>query len=145
MIAHEIQMFNSDMKNIVYYSQLDWFRFDDVTYSLLGDMTNSTIIRKTNDNEFTIFIGIKDKFLSLTEDYTTNNLQDAIQYCEEKMLAYGSSYINKNSKWKFDKATEKQLQYINDKIRKYIKTKWDVNKVFFNTSLYRTFKYLKII
>lgn len=145
MIAHEIQMFNSDMKNIVYYSQLDWFRFDDVTYSLLGDMTNSTIIRKTNDNEFTIYIGIKDKFLSLTEDYTTNNLQDAIQYCEEKMIEYGSSYINKNSKWKFDKATEKQLQYINDKIRKYIKTKWDVNKVFFNNSLYRAFKYLKII
>lgn len=143
LVAQEIELFNSSMRNILYFSVFDWFRFDDNTYSLYGDMGNAIVIKKDGDNVFLVYSCKVDKYLSLSEEYTTNNLQDAIRYSENVMLEFGTSFMKKNSRWKFDKATENQMKYVHDSFKKYVNTKWDVNKYFFNRKLFNALKYAK--
>lgn len=144
LIAQEIELFNSSMKNISLFSSLDWFYNNETTYSLCGNSEVSCTIRKTNDNEFTVYSGKKNGYnLILNEDYITNNLQDAIQYSESMMLQYGTSYLKKYVQWKFDKATQRQIDCIKKRKGNFnIKTKWDCHKFFFNTSMYFALKEL---
>jgi len=135
--SEEIDLFNSNIKNVYEYSSLDWFEW---YYN-----KNIYYILSLNDKIDIILTKIDDEFISyryenkLLEEYERNeNLKELVDNIDNMAYTYGSSFIDKNAKWKKDKPTDKQIACIKGNWKVY--TKFDCHKYFKSRALFFTFK-----
>lgn len=139
--AKMIDLFNRNMNKAMTNSKLDWFRFDDNTYSLMSTSEVIYTIRKTEDNLFVLYKILNEKHSkNIIEIDNTNSLQEAMVITEELALQHGTSFCKRKTKWKDDLATPNQLKYVQDNCKSWVKTKWDANKYFFNKTLWNLFR-----
>ena len=137
LIARQVELFNQNMKYAFYKSRLDWFKYDDFTFSLMATTTICYTIKQIGANEFVLYKILNNK--TIKEMETSTNLREVMEHTESLALEHGNSFCRKDSKWKTDAATENQLKYIDKKLY-WIKTKWDVNKYFYNRTLWKLLK-----
>jgi superfamily II DNA or RNA helicase len=143
----EVQLFNNSLSNVLYNSNLDWFRTyvsgqEVIILSVRSDL--DYIITYGEEKELNCYTyhkldGFKYEFELLE---TNDNLLELMESVEEKAVKEGSSFTYKRSIWKREPATENQIKATKDKIRKVNPTKWDVHKFFVGRNLYFAFKNL---
>lgn len=140
----QIELFNQDMRKAFAQSKLDWFRYDDMTYSLMVNSDTAYTIQKVDRTTFTVYKVVTEKNnKSINMMDELSSLKDIIEETEEVALTNGTSYCKKYTKWKSEKVTDKQLQYVKANFKDKVKTKWDCNKHFFNGTLWGLLKQLQ--
>lgn len=143
----EVQLFNNSLSNVLYNSNLDWFK----TFVSGQEVI---ILSVKNDLDYIITYGEEKDLNCYTykklENYkyefelleTNDNLIELMESVEEQAVKEGSSFTYKRSTWKREPATEGQLNATKGKIRSNNPTKWDVHKFFVGRNLYFAFKNL---
>lgn len=135
--AEEIDLFNSNIKNVYEYSNLDWFEwyYNNNLYFILS-LNDKIDMVLTKDNDEFIVYKYEDK--QLKEHERNENLKEIVDNIDNMAYTYGSSFINKNAKWKKEKPTDKQIACIKGNWKVY--TKFDCHKYFKSRSLFFSFK-----
>lgn len=141
----EIQLFNNSLSNVLYNSNLDWFK----TFVSGQEVI---ILSVKNDLDYIITYGEEKDLNCYTykklENYkyefelieTNNNLIELMESVENQAVKEGSSFTYKRSIWKREPATENQINATKGKIRNNNPTKWDIHKFFVGRNLYFAFK-----
>lgn len=112
LVAKEINLFNMGFELAFRRDMLDWFYHDRNTFAIMATSDIGFAIRRSCDNEFTLYKTEKNGTYTNAEVVeSSDNLKYLLEVADGSVIRYGTSFCKKNSRWKYDLATQKQLQW----------------------------------